>query len=100
MSKESRDVKYSLIHTQLQKLSARAGLPWFKAVAVSKRRTQAATLVLRLMERCAGLKRPFTKPCWEGRAKKYISMLFSPVSPLGELVWEQAPAWIIGKERA
>jgi hypothetical protein len=29
-------------------------LPWFRGVGVSKRRTQAATLVLRLMGRCAG----------------------------------------------
>jgi len=50
-------------------------LPWFKAVGVSKRRTQAATLVLRLMGRCAGLKRPCTELCLEGRAKKDISML-------------------------
>jgi hypothetical protein len=50
-------------------------LPWFRAVGVSKRRTQAATLVLRLMGRCAGLKRPYTGPCLEGRAKKDISML-------------------------
>ena len=58
-------------------------LPWFRAVGVSKRRTQAATLVLRLMgrpatssaESCAGLKRPYTGPCLEGRAKKDISML-------------------------
>ena len=50
-------------------------LPWFKAVGVSKRRTQAATLVLRLMGRCVGLKRPCTGPCIEGRAKKDISML-------------------------
>jgi hypothetical protein len=50
-------------------------LPWFRAVGVSKRRTQAATLVLRLMGRCAGLKRPCRWPCLEGRAKKDISML-------------------------
>jgi hypothetical protein len=55
----------------------------FRGVAVSKRRTQAATLVLRLMgrpatssaESCAGLKRPCTRPRLEGRAKKDISML-------------------------
>ena len=58
-------------------------LPWFRAVGVSKRRTQAETLALRLMRRCAGLKRPCTGPCLEGRAKKDISMLFSPVSFLG-----------------
>jgi len=50
-------------------------LPWLRAVGVSKRRTQAATLVLRLMGRCAGLKRPCTGLCLEGRAKKDISML-------------------------
>ena len=50
-------------------------LPSFRGVGVSKRRTQAATLVLRLMERCVGLKRPCTGPCLEGRAKKDISML-------------------------
>jgi hypothetical protein len=50
-------------------------LPWFSAVGVSKRRTQAATLVLRLMGRCAGLKRPCTGHCLEGRAIKDISML-------------------------
>ena len=55
-------------------------LPWFRGVGVSKRRTQAGTLVLGLMGRCAGLKRPCTAPCLEGRAKKDISMLFSPVS--------------------
>jgi hypothetical protein len=54
-------------------------------MGVSKRRTQAATLVLRLMGRCAGLKRPYTGPCLEGRAKKDISMLFSPVRFLGAL---------------
>ena len=37
-------------------------LPWFKAVGVSKRRTQAGTLVLRLMGRCVGLNRPCTGP--------------------------------------
>ena len=58
-------------------------LPWFRGVGVSKRRTQAATLVLRLMGRCASLKRPCTGPCLEGRAKKDISVLFSPVSFLG-----------------
>ena len=52
-------------------------LPWFKGVGVSKRRTQAATLVLRLMGRCVGLKRPCTGPCLEGRAKKDIPMLGS-----------------------
>ena len=52
-------------------------LPWFKGMGVSKRRTQAATLVLRLMGRCAGLKRPCTGPCLEGRAKKDISILGS-----------------------
>ena len=52
-------------------------LPWFREVGVSKRRTQAATLVLRLMGRCAGLKRPCTGPCLEGRAKKDISILGS-----------------------
>jgi hypothetical protein len=58
-------------------------LPSFRAVGVSKRRTQTATLVLRLMgrpatssaESCAGLKRPCKGPCLEGRAKKDISML-------------------------
>jgi hypothetical protein len=50
-------------------------LPSFKGVGVSKRRTQAGTLVLRLMGRCVGLKRPCTEPCLEGRAKKDISML-------------------------
>jgi len=50
-------------------------LPSFRGVGVSKRRTEAATLVLRLMGRCAGLKRPCTGPCIEGRAKKDISML-------------------------
>jgi len=50
-------------------------LPCFRAKGVSKRRTQAGTLVLRLMRRCAGLKRPCTGPCLEGRAKKDISML-------------------------
>jgi len=58
-------------------------LPSFRGVGVSKRRTQAGTLVLRLMGRCAGLKRPCTGPCLEGRAKKDISMLFSIVSFLG-----------------
>jgi len=38
-------------------------LPWFRAVGVSKRHTQAATLVLRLMGRCTGLKRPCTGLC-------------------------------------
>ena len=52
-------------------------LPWLRGVGVSKRRTQAATLVLRLMGRCAGLKRPCTGPWLEGRAKKDISMLGS-----------------------
>ncbi|UCE35586.1 MAG: hypothetical protein JSV40_06740, partial [Deltaproteobacteria bacterium] len=56
-------------------------LPWFRGVGVSKRRTQAATLVLRLMGRCAGLKRPCTGPCLEVRAKKDISMLY----PLGSV---------------
>jgi hypothetical protein len=70
-------VKYFPIHTHLRKLSARAGLPWFRGVGVSKRRTQAGTLVLRLMGRCIGLKRPCTGPCLEGRAKKDISMLGS-----------------------
>jgi len=61
-------------------------LPWFRAVGVSKRRTQAVALGLRLMGRCVGLKRPCTGPCLEGRAKKDISMLFSPVSfPGGSL---------------
>jgi hypothetical protein len=55
----------------------------FRAVGVSKRRTQAATLVLRLMGRCAGLQRPRTGHCFEGRAKKDISMLVSMVSFLG-----------------
>jgi hypothetical protein len=50
-------------------------LPSFRGVGVSKRRTQAGTLVLRLMGRCAGLKRPCTGPCLEGRAKKDISMV-------------------------
>jgi len=76
MSKESIDVKYSRIHTKLLKLSARAGLSSFKGVGVSKRRTQAGTLVLRLMGRCVGLKRPCMGPCCEGIAKKDISMLF------------------------
>jgi hypothetical protein len=58
-------------------------LPSVRGVAVSKRRTQAGTLVLRLMGRCAGLKRPCAEPCYEGRAKKDISMLFSVVSFLG-----------------
>jgi hypothetical protein len=57
-------------------------LPWFRGVGVSKRRTQAGALVLRLMGRCAGLKRPFTGPYLEGRAKKDISMLGSPWVPL------------------
>ena len=69
-------------------------LPWFRAVGVSKRRTQAGTLVLRLMgrpatssaESCAGLKRPCTGSCLEGRAKKDISMLFCIVSFLGVLI--------------
>jgi hypothetical protein len=52
-------------------------LPWFRGVGVSKRRTQAAILVLRLMGQCVGLKRPRTEPCLEGRAKKDISMLYS-----------------------
>jgi hypothetical protein len=52
-------------------------LPWFRGVGVSKRRTQTGTLVLRLMGRCTGLKRPCTGPCLEGRAKKDISMLGS-----------------------
>ena len=55
-----------------------------KGVGVSKRRTQAGTLVLRLMGRpatssavsCVGLKRPCTGPCLEGIANKDISMLF------------------------
>ena len=50
-------------------------LPWFRAMGVSKRRTQAETLVLRLMGRCVGLKRPCTRLCLEGRAKKDIPML-------------------------
>jgi hypothetical protein len=50
-------------------------LPWFRGVGVSKRRTRAATLVLRLMGRCVGSKRPRTGLCLEGRAKKDISML-------------------------
>ena len=58
--------------------------PSFRGVGVSKRRTQAGTLVLRLMGRCAGLKRPCTGPCLEGRAKKDISMLFTIVSFSGE----------------
>ena len=62
-------------------------LPWFRGVGVSKRRTQAGTLVLRLMGRCVGLKRPCTGSCLEGRAKKDISMLFSIVSFLGELTF-------------
>jgi hypothetical protein len=53
-------------------------LPWFRAVGVSKRRTQAGTLVLRLMGRCVGLKRPCIGPYLEGRAKKDIPMLGSP----------------------
>ena len=70
-------MKYPRIHTKLLKLSARAGLPWYKGVGVSKRRTQAGTLVLRLMGRCVGLKRPCAGPCLEGRAKKDIPMLDS-----------------------
>ena len=70
-------MRYSRIHTKLLKLSARAGLPSFRGVGVSKRRTQAGTLVLRLMGRCVGLKRPCTGPCLEGRAKKDIPMLGS-----------------------
>jgi hypothetical protein len=69
-------------------------LPWFRGVGVSKRRTQAGTLVLRLMGRCVGLKRPCTGPCLEGRAKKDISML----GPLGSVTnshWALAD----GKER-
>jgi hypothetical protein len=79
MSKESRDVKYSRSHTELLKLCARAGLLSFRGVGVSKRCTQAATLVLRLMG-SAGLKRPCTGFCLEGRAKKDISVLFSILS--------------------
>ena len=56
-------------------------LPSFRAVGVSKRRTQAGTLVLRLMGRCVGLKRPCTGPCLDGRAKKDIPML----GPLGSV---------------
>jgi len=56
-------------------------LPWFRGVGVSKRRTQAGTLVLRLIGRCVGLKRPCTGPCLEGRAKKDIPML----GPLGSV---------------
>jgi len=52
-------------------------LPWFRGVGVSKRRTQAGTLILRLMGRCVGLKRPCTGPYLEGRAKKDIPMLGS-----------------------
>jgi len=69
-------------------------LPSFRAVGVSKRRTQAATLVLRVIGRCVGLKRPCTGPCLEGRAKKDISML----SPLGSVTnshWASAS----GQER-
>ena len=56
-------------------------LPSFRVVGVSKRRTQAGTLVLRLMGRCVGLKRPCTGPCLEGRAKKDIPMLgLKPIS--------------------
>ena len=54
-------------------------LPSFRGVGVSKRRTQAGTLVLRLMGRCVGLKRPCTGPYLEGRAKKDIPMLGSLV---------------------
>jgi len=60
-------------------------LPKLGGVVVSKRRTQAAALVLRLMRRCAGLKRPCTVPYIEGRAKKDISML----DPLGSLANQQ-----------
>jgi hypothetical protein len=52
-------------------------LPSFSGVGVSKRRTLATASVLRLMGQCAGLKRPYTGPCLEGRAKKDISM-FGP----------------------
>jgi hypothetical protein len=55
--------------------------PWFRAVGVSKRRTQAATLVLRLMGRCAGLKRPCTGPCLEGRARKRYLDTHQRISP-------------------
>jgi len=52
-------------------------LPWFRGVGVSKRRTQAATLVLRLMGRCAGLNAHCSEP-WEGRVKKrHLNALFS-----------------------
>jgi hypothetical protein len=47
-----------------------------RGVGVSKRRTETVTLVLRLIGRCVGLKRPCTGPCSEGIAKKDISMLF------------------------
>jgi hypothetical protein len=57
-----------------------SALPWFRAVGVSKRRTQAGTLVLRPMGRCVGLKRPYAGPCLEGRAKKDISMLTGSIS--------------------
>jgi hypothetical protein len=60
-------------------------LPWFRGVGVSKRRTQAETLALRLIGLCVSLKRPCTGPCLEGRAKKDIFMLFSPVNFLGDL---------------
>jgi len=69
-------------------------LPWFRAVGVSKRRTHAGTLVLRLMGRCVGLKRPCTGPCLEGRAKKDISMLGS----LGS-VTNSHQALVNGQER-
>jgi hypothetical protein len=54
-------------------------LPSSRGVGVSKRCTPAGTLVLRLMGRCVGLKRPCTGSCQEGRAKKDIPML----GPLG-----------------
>jgi hypothetical protein len=61
-------------------------LPWFRALGVSKRRTQAATLVLRLMGRCVGLKRPCTGPYLEGRAKKDISMLTTEANRRGHVL--------------
>jgi hypothetical protein len=50
--------------------------------------------VLRLMGRCAGLKRPCTGPCLEGRAKKDIPML----GPLGS-VTNSHRASATGQER-
>jgi hypothetical protein len=75
----SRIIHNKLITQQSMEISLfDSVLPWFRGVGVSKRRTQAATLALRLMGRCAGLKRPRTGPCLEGRAKKDISILTMP----------------------